>query len=121
MPPDQIDNIGRWPDEGGIANGIECAHDLVQLSRDRFGAPATSSHLRKELFIAKGKLAQELVHVRQLPIVFIEHRRNVHDLPGDDQLGNDIDRDSKPSGKNADIAQDVVGQTEHDGRLSHPI
>lgn len=121
MFPDQVNDITGWPNEGGVTDRIEGEHDLVQLLRDRVSAASMSAILAEKRLIAKGKFAQELVHVCQLTIVFVEHRRNVHDLPGDDQLGDDVNGDLEPRGKGLDIAQHVIGQAEHDGRLSHPI
>ncbi|WP_185933329.1 hypothetical protein [Rhizobium sp. P007] len=121
MFPDQVDDIRGWSNEGGITDRIKGAHDRIQLLYNQPGIPGAPSLVSEKRLVAKGNFPQELVYVCQLPVVFIEHRWNMHDFPRHDQLGDYIDGDIEPPGNRLDIAEHMIGQTEHDGRLSHPV
>jgi len=104
MVPDQVRDIGGGPDIGGVSDSVERVNHVLELLHDRCYAWSINAFFGKEFLISKSELSQELVYVCQLTVMFIEHRRNVHHLPGDDELGDDVDRYTQPVGKSFEIA-----------------
>lgn len=89
---------------GRVSDGVQRAHDIFKLLHDRSYACSINAFFREELLVSKSNFSQELVDVCQLTVMFLEHRRDVHHLSGDDELGDDVDGDIEPAGKGFEIA-----------------